>query len=163
MRRTSARARANRGNARLSTGPKTSAGKARSAQNALKHGLAIPISASTVALERAAELTSAIAGENATTERLEAARELAEAQANLERARIAHETVLTGHTVSTGDHENRGSLPRENGFPISEASGGKSFGELLSELKRLSRYERRALSQRKKAMRRFDNLEERRR
>jgi hypothetical protein len=161
LRRTSARARANRRNARLSTGPKTSAGKARSAQNALKHGLAIPISASTVSLERAAELTSAIAGENATTERLEAAREVAEAQANLERARIAHETVIARDIVSTVvDHENRGSLPREIGFPVSDASGGRSFGELLSELKRLSRYERRALSQRKKAMRRFENLEE---
>lgn len=135
MRRTSARARANRGNARLSTGPKTSAGKARSAQNALKHGLAIPISASTVALERAAELTSAIAGENATTERLEAARELAEAQANLERARIAHETVLTGHTVSTGDHENRGSLPRENGFPIFRSEWRQVFWGIVERVK----------------------------
>ena len=40
--RPSARTRANRRNAKLSTGPKTRAGKARVARNAYKHGLSIP-------------------------------------------------------------------------------------------------------------------------
>lgn len=40
-----ARTRANRRNAALSTGPKTAAGKARSAQNARRHGLSTPLEA----------------------------------------------------------------------------------------------------------------------
>lgn len=39
----SVRHRANRANARRSTGPRSAAGKTRSARNALRHGLAIPI------------------------------------------------------------------------------------------------------------------------
>lgn len=41
--RPSARTLANRRNAKLSTGPKTRAGKARVARNAYKHGLSIPV------------------------------------------------------------------------------------------------------------------------
>lgn len=41
--RPSARTRANRLNAKRSTGPRTKSGKARVAQNALKHGLSIPV------------------------------------------------------------------------------------------------------------------------
>ena len=41
--RPSARTRANRLNAKCSTGPRTKSGKARVSQNALKHGLSIPV------------------------------------------------------------------------------------------------------------------------
>ena len=35
--------RANRANARASTGPKTAQGRARTARNALRHGLSVPV------------------------------------------------------------------------------------------------------------------------
>ena len=55
--KTSARVRANRANALRSTGPKTNAGKSQVARNAVKHGLAVPVSADAtlvVAIEKLA-------------------------------------------------------------------------------------------------------------
>lgn len=54
-----ARANSNRQNARRSTGPKSAAGKAKVAKNALRHGLAIPArldSALSQEIEELAEL-----------------------------------------------------------------------------------------------------------
>lgn len=57
----SARVRANRRNAQKSTGPKTKAGKALVAQNALQHGLAVPLDRlQQNSAEQACELTAAI-------------------------------------------------------------------------------------------------------
>ena len=61
---TSARANANRRNAKKSTGPRTGAGKSRVATNAFRHGLAVPIAALPELETRVTVLARRIAGEN---------------------------------------------------------------------------------------------------
>ena len=63
--RPSARTRANRRNARASTGPRTKTGKARVAKNALRHGLAVSVSLDPHLADAMNELARVIAGEGA--------------------------------------------------------------------------------------------------
>jgi hypothetical protein len=93
-RRVPPRIRANRQNAKKSTGPRTAAGKARAARNAETHRLNTPITRSPFLQERVIELRNAIAGPNPTAQRLEAARELAAAQVDVERVCSIHESML---------------------------------------------------------------------
>jgi hypothetical protein len=82
-----ARADSNRRNARRSTGPKSAAGKAKVANNALRHGLAIPARLDP-ALNREIEgFAELIAGASASAFLLDCARRIAEAQIDLRRIR----------------------------------------------------------------------------
>lgn len=54
--------RANQANAKASKGPKTKAGRARSAQNALRHGLSIPVRKEPSLLIQAEEIALKLAG-----------------------------------------------------------------------------------------------------
>jgi hypothetical protein len=85
----SARTRANRRNAKASTGPRTPAGKARVAKNALRHGLAVPAALDPGLSEEIERLARLIAGQGAGAARLERARRIAEAQIDLVRVRRA--------------------------------------------------------------------------
>jgi hypothetical protein len=77
---------ANRRNARNSTGPRSSSGKKRASQNALRHGLARPISSA--AFDREVEaLALQFAGEAADKPTVELARAAAEAEFELARVR----------------------------------------------------------------------------
>ena len=60
--RLSARVRANRRNARRSTGPRTSEGKSRVAKNAVQHGLAIPVTTDPTLADASERLARVIAG-----------------------------------------------------------------------------------------------------
>jgi len=78
---------ANRANAARSTGPRTRAGKAVVARNALRHGLSVPVLADASLAAEAAALVRQIAGEDASEPRREAALRIAEAQVDVLRIR----------------------------------------------------------------------------
>ena len=125
--------RANRANARASTGPRTAEGRNRSARNARRHGLSLPVLADPVLSQDVAELTREIAGSNPSRELYEPARRFAEAQIDLRRIRHARFDLLSS-AVGDSDYES----------------------DKAPQLAAMDRYERRALSRRKLAMRAFD-------
>ena len=70
------KARLDDANARASTGPKTRAGKARSARNALRHGLNIRVWSDPALAPEAEAIALVIAGPNADAETLDYARQI---------------------------------------------------------------------------------------
>jgi len=72
--------RANRENAKKSTGPKTAGGRARSSRNALSHGLSLPLKLDAEAAAKAGLIRQMLASEPTELSRGLAAVEVAEAQ-----------------------------------------------------------------------------------
>ena len=87
--------RANRANARASTGPKTTQGRIHSTRNALRHALSLPIYSDPALSEEVEALAREIAGLDANAEMQELARRVAEAQIDLRRVRIARHDLLS--------------------------------------------------------------------
>jgi hypothetical protein len=87
--------RANRANARASTGPKTTQGRTRSARNALRHALSLPVYSDPALSEEVEALAREIAGTDANAEMQELARRVAEAQIDLRRVRDARHQLLS--------------------------------------------------------------------
>ena len=129
---------ANRRNGLLGRGPKTSAGKARSSRNALKHGLSIPVNRDKT-LRRQIEVLARILVQSQARNAFWKARAAAEAELELVRARAELEAVLTRAGVTA---EWNGGLEQ-----------GNALIHVLPELQRLERYERRAFSKRRRALR----------
>jgi len=134
---------ANRKNALRSTGPRSAAGKTRVSRNAVRHGLSAPIADLPVSAEMD-RLARKLAGEFATPQRLEQARIAAEAEFEILRVR-AHRKTHIDLNAANSRAERSDLLPEHrNAVAIMEA---------LPEMAALERYERRAVSRRKRAMR----------
>src|SRR6266545_2034150 len=130
----SARKRAaNRRNALLSTGPQTLAGKARAARNARRHGLTLSARLDPARARDIEALARAIAGSKAGAECRERADRIAAAQIELIRVRQARRDLM---------------------------AGGRFTRAFIRRLASLDRYERRAFSGRKSAIRRFDRAQQ---
>jgi hypothetical protein len=126
-----AKIEANRRNARASTGPRTPEGKAIVAKNGRRHGLSLPACCDPAWSEEIKALARSIAGEGAGAERFDLACRVAEAQIDVMRARRA----------------------RVEFFPAAL----QPESDAILDLAAIDRYEQRALSRRRFAIRNFDD------
>jgi hypothetical protein len=174
--------RANQTNARASSGPKTKAGKARSAQNALRHGLSIPVCKEPSLSSQAEEIARKLAGPDPDDTLLDRARAVSEAQVDLNRVR-ARRNALVSRLLADPEYQPlsayKGQVRKLRTIGRIERILGRSFDiespieferlkdddekfativeDRIRELTAFDRYERRAISKRKSTIRAFDS------
>ena len=176
--------RANQANAKASRGPKTKAGKARSARNALRQGLSIPVCKEPSLSFQTEEIALKLAGPDPDESLLDLARAVGEAQVDLNRVR-ARRNALVAQLLADPKYQPlsacKNQLRKMRTIDRIERILGTSFDfddieplvelnplkddekfatvveDRIRELAALDRYERRAISKRKFAIRAFDS------
>jgi hypothetical protein len=167
------RLRANRANAKRSTGPRSAVGKKRSARNALRHGLARPIHEMAELAPEITQLSRQLAGVEPDASINETAEQVAEAQLDLARIRRArHRLILaiekilaSGEGPKMPDGRSKAAEDAieqamrrlapglERYFVRNRTTGDSALALQIKELAALECYERRAFSRRKRALR----------
>lgn len=148
---------ANRRNAVRSTGPRTAAGKIRASGNARKHGLSISIRYEPGISNKIEALTMAIAGKDAPPRRLQAARDVAEAEFELRRFQNFKLSLIE---VSAADMCAIAKIVGEVADEVDDVAR-KAQDVVLNEMRtltvlsKLERYERRALSKQWRALNKY--------
>ncbi len=149
------RLRANRANARRSTGPTSAAGKARAAQNARRHGLSQDVLADPALGQDVEDLAQRIAHEAHRPDLIDLARRIAKAQMDVQRIRQFRQESMQAAVAGPGaGHAGDG----QESAPTRVLGADElavALAPLTKGLKGVDRYLRRALSRRKFAMRDF--------
>lgn len=122
--------RANRINARSSTGPRTVSGRAAVSQNAYRHGLSRSSPGGIEAEQSIRSLALGIAGDAASPQALELAEQISSAEFDVQRVRQLKAALL------------------------SEANAGesRSWSRVIDDLRKLDRYEQSARVRRRQAI-----------
>ena len=176
-----ARKESSRRNGKKSKGPKSDAGRQRSSRNSLSHGLSLPVSADPHLSSQSERLAGLIAGPNASEGRMHEARVIAEAQMELQRVRrlrlerLAQPSLVKKPVTRkslrvliklveanvANDWEQIDIVDRfvEDLLPEAEQPLEQKVEAVIHSFFKLDRYERRALSKRKLAIRRLDDSE----
>ena len=171
--------KANRINAKASTGPRTVRGKARAAQNARQHGLGVSVCAGFAQSARIDSLTRIILGKKTTPVLNMLARRISEAQIDLVRIRQARHDTLANEARDDFPirrkivlasvkfaiefarlHGPTFPMPRKACIAFDRIPGdaekfAAATSRIADKLSVMNRYERRALSRRKFAIRAF--------
>jgi hypothetical protein len=140
------------------TGPTSAAGKARSAQNARKHGLNVPVMYDPDVGADVAFMAEEIAPGCQDPELIGRARRIAEAQVDLMRVARARRDIISA-AMADPDGRPVTSLTGRTATPGADGGAGKLaaiLSDISARLAALDWYERVALSRRKRAIRAFD-------